>query len=191
MGVFLPGWPEPSDAIEDSLEEERRISNHVSVYAPTRSLKSSFETEEATFANGLTLLAAHPLEQEHEPETVSVLTAWRVSEPLELPPMPVVAQPPPPKTYAGPRLAVFAHLLGGQGETLAVDDGLWVDPLTLQPGDRFLQIHRFSVASENASVPSALIVGLYDPQTGERWQTVGDDGGAGADRITIPLGDPQ
>lgn len=191
MPVFLPGWPEPSDAIEDSLAGGRLISEHVSVHTPRKSLTSSFETEEVTFANGLTLLAARPLQQGREQETVSIITAWRVSEPLELPPMPVVAQPPPPKTYAGPRLAVFAHLLGKQGETLDVDDGLWVDPLTLRPGDRFLQIHRFSVASEGASVPSALVVGLYDPKTGERWQTVGEDGGAGAHRVTIPLGDPQ
>ena len=192
MPVFLPSWPEPSGVVEDALEGGRLISEHVSVYAPTIDISSSLEVEEVAFANGLTFLGARRLEQEPGAvgEGVSVLTAWRVSEPLELPPMPVVAQPPPPETYAGPRLVVFAHLLGPQGETLSVDDGLWVDPLTLQPADHFLQIHRFSLPSDGLPAPSALAVGLYDPKTGERWQVVSGDRKDGVDLITVPLGDP-
>jgi hypothetical protein len=56
---------------------------------------------------------------------------------------------------------------------LASDDGLWVDPLTLQPGDRFVQIHRFSVSDGASDGPYALDLGLYDPKTNERWAILG------------------
>jgi hypothetical protein len=192
LPVFLTTWPEVSDSIDGFLERGRQISHHVSLHSPTSDLSSSFTTEETTFANGLTLLEVRRLEEESETGTegVSVLTAWRVSEPLDLPPMPVVAQPPPPQTYAGPRLAVFAHLLGDDGQTLDIDDGLWVDPSTLQPGDHFLQVHRFSAGAERPSAASALAIGLYDPKTGERWETM-DGRSTGADLVTFRLGETQ
>jgi len=193
LPVFLPTWPDASSPIEGFLKREGAVSNHVSVHAPTIGLDIASMTEVAAFANGLTLLTVRRLGPELEAgdEDVSVLTAWRVAESLDLPPMPIVAQPPPPKTYTGPRLAVFAHLLGSDGATLDVDDGLWVDPLTLQRGDYFLQIHRFSMPSDGRPIPSALAIGLYDPKTGERWQIEEDDDGTGLDLVTIPLGDPQ
>jgi hypothetical protein len=123
------------------------------------------------FANGLILTGAHWL----DPDSLApgreaiLLTTWHVAAPLDLPPIPVVAQPPPPKTYSGPRLAVFAHLSDIDGRMLASDDGMWVDPLTLRPGDRFVQIHRFLVPDGASAGPYTLELGLYDPKTNERW----------------------
>ena len=87
--------------------------------------------------------------------------------------------------------SVFAHLLGSDGETLDVDDGLWVDPLTLQPGDSFLQVHRFSVPEDRLSAGSAVAVGLYDPKTGERWQITAGDHRTNEDLVVVPLGDAE
>jgi hypothetical protein len=103
--------------------------------------------------------------------------------------MPIVAQPPPPRTYTGPRLAVFAHLVDNDGTVVDTDDGLWVDPLTLEPGDRFMQIHRFSVPDRPAVGSYALELGLYDPKTSERWLMLSANGEPDADRLHIPLGE--
>jgi hypothetical protein len=105
-----------------------------------------------------------------------------VIEPLALPPQPIIANPPPPGVYAGPRLSVFAHVLAADGTLLKGDDGLWVDPWTLQPGDRFLQIHRFPGLEGAAPEPDHAAIGLYDPKTGARWQIRE----SGEDRILIP-----
>jgi 4-amino-4-deoxy-L-arabinose transferase-like glycosyltransferase len=127
------------------------------------------------FANGLCWTAAA-----YDPKTGWLELAWRVEPPLDLPPLPLISNPPPPSVYSGPRLAVFAHLLDGTGEWLAGDDGLWVDPETLQAGDIFVQRHRL-VTPEGAT-PASISFGLYDPMTGERIPT--DDG---LDHITLEL----
>ena len=65
-----------------------------------------------------------------------------------------------------PRLYVFAQLQDAQGSFLVGDDGLWVDPQTLRPGDQFIQQHKLAITDEP---PGARVVfGLYDPKTGER-----------------------
>ena len=46
------------------------------------------------------------------------------------------------------------------------DDGLWVDPTTLQVGDIFLQQHWLTLP-EGVEAETA-VIGLYDPKTGER-----------------------
>jgi hypothetical protein len=128
-------------------------------------------------------------------EEAEFVTAWVLSRPLDLPPVPVVANPPPPGIYAGRRLAVFAHLLASEVEAddldrqrsmVAVDDGLWVDPLTLEPGDRFIQIHRFLVPDEIAVKCYDVELGLYDPMTGERWVVLDDEGKPIGDHVLIP-----
>lgn len=91
---------------------------------------------------------------------------WQVADQLDLPPMPLISNPPPPDVYAGPRLYVFAHLLGGDGNFLGGDDGLWIDPQTLQAGDVFLQRHQLPVPADGEDV--AVAFGLYDPMTGDR-----------------------
>ena len=46
----------------------------------------------------------------YDPATQTLHVEWQVEQPLDLPPMPLISNPPPPGVYAGPRLAVFAQL---------------------------------------------------------------------------------
>jgi hypothetical protein len=146
----------------------------------------------ARFANGLELLAADWDGNEGAlaaGDEALLFTDWRVIEPLDLPPVPIVANPPPPGVYSGPRLAVFTHLLASDGTFVVGDDGLWVDPLTLQPGDRFVQLQRFALPADAPDGPYTLEMGLYDPKTGERWTVVDATGNAIADRVMLsPVG---
>jgi len=128
------------------------------------------------FANGLCWVAAA-----YDPAEGVLELEWRLEGELDLPDMPLISNPPPPGVYAGPRLAVFTHLLDDSGALLAGDDGLWVDPETLRPGDIFLQRH-YLTAPEGAG-PATISFGLYDPMTGARIPTVD-----GPDSITLELG---
>lgn len=91
---------------------------------------------------------------------------WRVGRELTLPPFVLISNPPPPGVYNGPRLAVFAQLWDGNGRFLTGDDGLWVDPYTLHPGDCFMQRHW--LLPPQGSQPATIVIGLYDPFTGAR-----------------------
>ena len=71
-------------------------------------------------------------------ETHFLELGWRVADRLILPPKPLISNPPPPGVYSGPRLLAFAQLWDEADRFLAGDDGLWVDPYTLQPGDIFV-----------------------------------------------------
>jgi len=142
------------------------------------------------FANGLLLLGWGWPEGPPAPgRTVPLLTGWSVSWLPDLPPIPIVANPPPPGVYSGPRLAVFTHLLATDGTFLAGDDGLWVDPLTLQPGDRFIQIHRFTLPADALSGPYTLELGLYDPMTDERWAVLDLERQPVGDHLLLPGGE--
>ena len=127
------------------------------------------------FANGLCWTAAA-----YDPATGTLELVWRLEGELDLPDIPLVSNPPPPGVYSGPRLAVFAQLLDGAGDMMAGDDGLWVDPQTLWPGDAFLQRH-YLTPSEGAA-PATVIFGLYDPLTGARIPTTD-----GADHISLEV----
>jgi hypothetical protein len=116
-------------------------------------------------------------------DETTLLTNWRVAAPLDLPPIPVIANPPPPGVDPRPRLAVFVHLLGANGAVF-IDDGLWVDPLTLRSGDHFVQMHRFALPHDARSYTIEL--GLYDPPTGERWAVLDAEGQPVADRLLFP-----
>ncbi|MCA9926693.1 MAG: hypothetical protein KC421_30205, partial [Anaerolineales bacterium] len=105
---------------------------------------------------------------------------WWVRQPLSLPEIPLISNPPPPGIYAGPRLAVFAHLLDANGNLIVGDDGLWVDPTTLQVGDSFLQQHW--LLSSDSRGGTAVSFGLYNPMTGERILT--DDG---SDHVLVTI----
>ncbi|MCL4867346.1 MAG: phospholipid carrier-dependent glycosyltransferase [Anaerolineae bacterium] len=104
---------------------------------------------------------------------------WEVARSLDLPPIPLISNPPPPGVYAGPRLYVFAHLLDEAGRFLTGEDGLWVDPVTLHLGDRWLQQHWLGEREESA----AATFGLYDPMTGQRILT---DTGQDHLRLDLP-----
>jgi hypothetical protein len=122
-------------------------------------------TETVCFENGLCWLAANYDREEQALEMI-----WAVERPLTLPEAQLISNPPPPGVYAGPRLLVFGQLLDAAGNFLAGDDGLWVDVYSLQPGDVFLQQHQPLIANDQQ--PAVIILGLYDPMTGERALTV-------------------
>ncbi len=133
--------------------------------------------ERICFVNGLCWLTA-----EFDPETNRLELGWQVGKTLELPPMPLISNPPPPGVYAGPRLQVFAQLLDADGNFLTGDDGLWVDPVTLHPGDTFLQQHW--LALPDGVQAETAVFGLYDPMTGERILTID-----GRDHLSLEIGD--
>lgn len=95
---------------------------------------------------------------------------WEVVGPLPLPPEALIANPPPPGVYNGPRLKVFVHLMMDGGTFIAGDDGLWVDPYSLQVDDQFVQWHHLVTTTNAKAGPYYINVGLYDPLTGERWR---------------------
>lgn len=113
------------------------------------------------FQNGLCWLAA---DYDREAQTLEMM--WYVERPLTLPEERLISNPPPPGVYAGPRLLVFGQLVDSENNFLAGDDGLWVDVYSLYPGDAFLQQHR-PLLSEGQQ-PAAILLGLYDPMTGDR-----------------------
>ncbi len=108
-------------------------------------------------------------------------TWWQVTGELPLPERELLPHPPPPDVYNGPRLKVFAHLYAGDGTLLLGDDGLWVDPYSLEFGDRILQWHRFALPEDAPPGPYTLALGIYDPLTGERWPLP-----SGRDVLRIP-----
>lgn len=133
--------------------------------------------EPVCFVNGLCWVTAV-----YHPDTQILELGWQVGRDLDLPAMPLISNPPPPGVYAGPRLYVFGQLWDADDNFLTGDDGLWVDPATLQPGDLFLQQHRFQLA--DASGVETAVFGLYDPLTGERILT--EDG---RDHLRLEIGD--
>jgi len=133
------------------------------------------EMEPVCFENGLCADAAR-----FQAQTGELQLGWHVAAPLQLPPLPLISNPPPPGVYNGPRLLVFVQLQDEAGQFLAGDDGLWVDPQTLHPGDRFVQLHRLPPPADLGA--AQLAFGLYDPLTGARVRTVG-----GADQFIWKL----
>jgi hypothetical protein len=174
--VLMPSWPDAAPPVADFLEEGEAVSRHLTRYALPPISDSPSLVPKTRFANGLVLTGARWLNEDRPApgREATLLTTWRVAAPLDLPAMPIVAQPPPPKTYSGSRLSVSAHVVDGSGRVQALDDGLWVDPLTLRPGDRFVQLHRFVVPADASEGPYSLQLGLYDPKTNDRWDVEGD-----------------
>ena len=184
--VLLASWPPAASPIGDFLGSPEAVSPSLTRYTlyPISTLWSP-TSHPTRFANGLELVEARWVDE------LELLTVWRVAEPLDLPPMPIVANPPPPGVYSGPRLKVFAHLLAADGEQVTGDDGLWVDPLTLQPGDYFLQVYRFTLPPDAPAGPYAVRLGLYDPKPGEemRWAVLDEAGEPIADHVLVPAGE--
>ncbi len=178
--VLLTSWPHPAAPINAFLGPPEAISPHLTRHTltPISDLRSPISNP-TRFANGLELIEARWIGE------TDFLTIWHVAEALDLPPVPIVANPPPPGVYSGPRLKFFAHLLDAGGAQVAGDDGLWVDPLTLQPGDYFLQVHRFAASGDR---PYTVRLGLYDPKPGAemRWDVLDDAGQPIADHVLVP-----
>ena len=62
----------------------------------------------------------------------------------------------------------MGHLITAEGAALDIADGLGVSPLVLQPGDVFVQRHRFAVSPEETSL--WLRTGIYWLDTMENWE---------------------
>jgi len=193
--LLLASAPDPAPPIDGFLKADPDLPGsdfpHLALYTFEGSRIFDGNTPLARFANGLDLIEARWMDELNEEslapgQEATLLTTWLVAQPLELPPIPVIANPPPPGVYSGPRLAVFAHLLSADGTFLVGEDGLWVDPLTLRPGDRFIQAHRLVLPSDASSGPYTLALGLYDPLTGERWPFSDSTGQSPKDRILLP-----
>jgi hypothetical protein len=157
------GFPETAAAYEPLLNPVApQVQAGYYLLAQTEAqMLAEQAVERICFTNGLCWLTAV-----FDPATNRLELGWQVGETLLLPPQPLISNPPPPGVYAGPRLHVFAQLLDAEGNFLAGDDGLWVDPVTLQPGDTFLQQH-WLVLPENVTADTA-VFGLYDPMNGDR-----------------------
>jgi len=194
--MLLASAPQPAPPIDGFLTDAdlpEADSPYLKLYAIESSPVSNEDTPLARFANGLELIQARWMNGEPvvPGREATLLTTWLVAAPLDLPPLPVIANPPPPGVYSGPRLAVFAHLLAPDETSFVGDDGLWVDPLTLRTGDRFIQVHRFVLSPDVPAGPYLLELGMYDPMTGDRWPTLQAGGQPGPDRFTIRVeGEP-
>jgi hypothetical protein len=101
-------------------------------------------------------------------ETVDVETWWRVKQ------GPVVRP-----------LSLSAHLITAGGQTLAVADGLGVQPVEWLQGDVLVQRHVFSQPPEATKV--WLRIGAYWLEDGARWE-LADVPGADALSIALDLG---
>jgi len=201
--VLLTSSPRPAPPIDDMLvlpelsETDTGPAEpappHLELYTPANDPVLDRHTPLARFTNGLELIEAHWMNEDPPApgQKAILLTTWLVATQLDLPPIPIVANPPPPDVYAGPRLAVFTHLLALDETPLSSDDGLWVDPLTLRPGDRFLQVHHLVLPHDAPGGPYLLELGLYDPMTGSRWPIMEAAGQSASDRLLIPIGGEQ
>jgi len=214
--VILTAWPPASPAITETLHLHTAVSESLSSGLRLYALSPVGDFQKAPddsrflplktgstgrrlhqFGNGLALNSAYWLDRNapRAGEEAELLTVWVLAEPIDLPALPIIANPPPPGVYAGPRLAVFAHLLasdtgaaegpGRERPMLVGDDGLWVDPLTLEPGDRFIQIHRFLIPDDPTVESYAVRLGLYDPMTGTRWAVLDAEGEPVSDHVLI------
>ena len=133
------------------------------------------------FGDALALIAVEMLPPSDAARVIRIATWWRVEARLPLPPEELLPYPPAPGVYNGPRLKVFAHLWDG-GALIAIDDGLWVDPYSVEPGDVILQYHRFDLPDPAGDRGLTLEMGLYDPKTEIRWTTL-----AGRTHLVLPL----
>jgi hypothetical protein len=99
-------------------------------------------------------------------DAFQVTTVWRV-----------LAEVKPP-------VAIFVHLLDAGGQFVAGWDGLDVAPLGWEPGDVFVQVHRLAVPAEATSGFYLLEIGVYSPETLDRW-AVFAEGTVTADRVLL------
>jgi hypothetical protein len=157
------GFPKTAAAYEPLLNmvDPPVAAGYYSLAKTEAQMLTERSEERICFMNGLCWLTAV-----YDAANGRLELGWQLAETLQLPPMPLISNPPPPGVYAGPRLQVFAQLLDAEGHFLAGDDGLWVDPMTLYPGDIFLQQHWIQLPE--GVLAETAVFGLYDPKTGER-----------------------
>ena len=154
------GYPDVDEAYENAFRQVAG-EDQAGYYSLEQAALEIPAGERTCFQNGLCLIAAN-----YDPETGRLELGFEAARELDLPPNPLISNPPPPGVYSGPRLYAFGQLLDARGNFFAGDDGLWVDPYTLRPGDIFLQQH-WPQLPEGAQ-PVTAVFGLYDPMTGQR-----------------------
>ncbi len=169
------GYPEVAEAYENAFRQVAG-EDQAGYYSLAQVEKARPSGEQVCFQNGLCLISAN-----YDPETGRLELGFEMARELNLPPNPLISNPPPPGVYSGPRLYAFGQLLDAGGNFLAGDDGLWVDPYSLQPGDVFLQQH-WPQLPEGVE-PATAVFGLYDPMTGHRILT--EDG---RDHLRLKIG---
>ncbi|MCB9422820.1 MAG: glycosyltransferase family 39 protein [Ardenticatenaceae bacterium] len=84
-------------------------------------------------------------------------------------------------------LAIFTHLLDETGEIVGQQDGLGYPPHTWRTGDRFIQVHHISMTDLVGNGRYWLQMGLYQRETGQRWQLVDEQANPLSDRLLTPL----
>jgi hypothetical protein len=114
-----------------------------------------------SFEEGLTLLAYTLNRSTLKPgETTHLETTWRVERvPSRL-------------------LSLMAHVLGPDGQTMAVGDGLGVPIESWQAGDVFIQRHTLALPKDTPPGMYRVQTGVYWLEDGKRW-TVRDNSAAG------------
>ena len=117
--------------------------------------------------------------------TLEVETCWHVNDQIELPPRPLFSKPPAPDEDDRHRLATTIQLLDDDGVQVAGTDGLGVDAYTLFSGDAFCQLDSLSLVDVPPGTYS-LILGLYDPLTGERILTSHNLDTLHIDTVSLP-----
>jgi hypothetical protein len=161
--IAFTGYPVVEDvyaAIYSALPAEGIGGYHLSRVTSSPTL-ASLPQGETCFENGLCVVAAS-----FDPASGRLQLGWRLARRLDLPPTPLISNPPPPGVYSGPRLLVFAHLLDSEQAIIIADDGLWLDPTGLRPGDLFVQDHYLT--NPGGREAAQIAFGLYDPFTGAR-----------------------
>jgi hypothetical protein len=97
---------------------------------------------------------------------------WRTSEPISR------------------SLKVFVHLIRADGSIVAQHDSvpaLWTAPTEgWQLGQTVIDFHPVTVPAEAVPTRCTIVVGLYDPVTGER-QVIIDGGGPNDDRVILTI----
>ncbi|MCP4362980.1 MAG: phospholipid carrier-dependent glycosyltransferase [Chloroflexi bacterium] len=167
-------YPDVPAAFEGSWQKSEKVDRTGGYWLSQ--VNTAVSTDNATcFQNGLCVVSA-----EYDPETGVLVLGWWAERPLDLPPFQLISNPPPPGIDTRPRLSVFAQLLDAEGNFMTGDDGLWVDPYSVQPGDIFLQQHYLNLPGKMDS--AVIAFGLYDPLLETRILT--DDG---RDHITLEI----
>ncbi len=172
--IIFHGYP-VSTAVDQSLYQSKSGETAGAFQLSVIKTEPEMGSEPICFQIGLCLVDAN-----YESSSETLELTWQVASPLDLPPTPLISNPPPPGVYSGSRLLVFSHLLDEEGRVLVEDDGLWIDITTLYPGDRFRQQHWLTAPT--GVNPTFVSFGLYDPMTNERFLT--EDG---RDNLILPV----
>jgi hypothetical protein len=137
-----------------------------------QSLAGAIDQPLADFGSAVQLMDVSWIASSLQPgETGELLTRWRVTNPDAV-------GPPHPPAFQ-PETVFFIHLLDQEGNIVSQHDALDAPSWSWQAGDNILQIHRLENPSETAGGSYYPVVGIYDRQTGERLQLVGDAGVTG------------